>query len=419
MYVLYTAALAVGLVLTFPYYLIRFRKYMPTIGERLGFIAPEDGDSAIWIHAVSVGEVKAIDGLIAGMRRAFPQSRLVVSTTTPTGRALALERGDVDRVIYFPLDLPGTVRRSLDRIRPELVVVAETEIWPNFLRRCSRQGVPVFMVNGRISDKSYRRYKLGSRWLGRVLDGYRMLGMQSKLDADRICGLGAPRDRTVVFGNLKYDAPTFTPRLDSTLNDRLSRMQPLLVAASTRVRRGTPGAGSLSAPPRKASGAQVVDRAPRRPERFDEVEDAIQAAGFSLVRRSRLSSNDAADVLLLDSIGELTAVFEHAAVVFMGGTLVSRGGGHNILEPARFQKPVVFGPHMENFRDMAKTFLDAEAAIEVPDAGEFARRVGHILSDPALAAEVGRKAAAVAERNAGATGRALAAIRAAMNGETA
>ena len=417
MYVLYTVALAVGLVLTFPYYLIRFRKYMPTIGERLGFIAPEDGDSAIWIHAVSVGEVKAIDGLIAGMRRAFPQSRLVVSTTTPTGRALALERGDVDRVIYFPLDLPGTVRRSLDRIRPVLVVVAETEIWPNFLRRCSRQGVPVFMVNGRISDKSYRRYKLGSRWLGRVLDGYRMLGMQSNLDAERICGLGAPRDRTVVFGNLKYDAPTFTPRLDSTLNDRLSRMQPLLVAAST-----ASGEEPLVLEAyRRLRGKHPALKlliAPRRPERFDEVEDAIQAAGFSLVRRSRLSSNDAADVLLLDSIGELTAVFEHAAVVFMGGTLVSRGG-HNILEPARFQKPVVFGPHMENFRDMARTFLDAEAAIEVPDAGEFARRVSHILSDPALAAEVGRKAAAVAERNAGATGRALAAIRTAMNGETA
>ena len=417
MYVLYTAALAVGLVLTFPYYLIRFRKYMPTIGERLGFIAPEDGESAIWIHAVSVGEVKAIDGLIAGMRRAFPQSRLVVSTTTPTGRALALERGDVDRVIYFPLDLPGTVRRSLDRIRPELVVVAETEIWPNFLRRCSLQVVPVFMVNGRISDKSYRRYKLGSRWLGRVLEGYRMLGMQSNLDADRIRGLGAPRDRTVVFGNLKYDAPTFTPRLDSTLNDRLSRMQPLLVAAST-----ASGEEPLVLEAyRRLRGKHPALKlliAPRRPERFDEVEDAIQAAGFSLVRRSRLSSNDAADVLLLDSIGELTAVFEHAAVVFMGGTLVSRGG-HNILEPARFQKPVVFGPHMENFRDMARTFLDAEAAIEVRDAGEFARRVSHILSDPALAAEVGRKAAAVAERNAGATGRALAAIRAAMNGETA
>ena len=417
MYVLYTAALAVGLVLTFPYYLIRFRKYMPTIKERLGFVAPEAGDSAIWIHAVSVGEVKAIDSLIAGMRRAFPQSRLVVSTTTPTGRALALERGDVDRVIYFPLDLPGTVRRSLDRIRPVLVVVAETEIWPNFLRRCSRQGVPVFMVNGRISDKSYRRYKLGSRWLRRVLDGYRILGMQSNLDADRMRRLGAPRDRTVVFGNLKYDAPTFAPRLDSTLNDRLSRMQPLMVAASTAA-----GEEPLVLEAyRRLRGKHPALKlliAPRLPERFEEVEHTIQSAGFSLARRSRLSSNDAADVLLLDSIGELAAVFEHAAVVFMGGTLVSRGG-HNILEPARFRKPVVFGPHMENFRDMARTFLDAEAAIEVPDAAEFARRVGDILSDPALAAEVGRKAAAVAERNAGATGRALAAIRAAMNGETA
>ncbi len=416
MYALYTAVLAAALILASPWYLVRFRKYMPAVGERLGYVGPQTGP-AIWIHAVSVGEVRAVDRMIERLRDAFPGRRLVLSTTTPTGRALALAEGRVDRVIYFPLDLPGAVARSLDRIRPEMVIVAETEIWPNFLRECERRRAPVFMVNGRVSDTSYDRYRLAARWLPRVLDGYRLLGMQSDEDARRVIDLGAPRARTVVLGNVKYDAPASTPTLDDALDAALSAMQPMWIAASTaageepmvleaygRLRRAHPGLRLLIAP--------------RRPERFGEVEAMIAARALRSARRSALPEEPDADVLLLDSIGELAAAFRHAAVVFMGGTLVPRGG-HNVLEPARFRKPVVFGPHMENFRDMARTFLDAGAAVQVADAAELARAVARMLEDPELAERIGTRAARVAERNAGATARTVGAIRAAMNGAPA
>ena len=416
MYALYTAVLTAALILASPWYLVRFRKYMPTLRERLGFVPPQTGP-AIWVHAVSVGEVRAVDRMIEGLRDAFPGRRLVLSTTTPTGRALALAGSGVDGVIYFPLDLPGAVARGLNRVRPELVIVAETEIWPNFLRECARRRTPVFMVNGRISDTSYGRYRLAARWLPRVLEGYRLLGMQSEEDSQRVLDLGAPRDRTRVLGNVKYDAPASTPALDAALDAVLSAMQPLMIAASTaageeplvleaygRLRRSHPGLRLLIAP--------------RRPERFGEVEAMVAARALRCVRRSALPGEPDAEVLLLDSIGELAAAFEHAAVVFMGGTLVPRGG-HNVLEPARFRKPVVFGPHMENFRDMARTFLEAGAAVQVADASELARAVDRMLNDPELAERVGASAARVAERNRGATARTVGAIRAAMNGATA
>jgi 3-deoxy-D-manno-octulosonic-acid transferase len=413
-YLLYTAALGIGLLLTLPYYIVRFRKYLPTIPERMGFVDSEPADNTVWLHAVSVGEVKAIDPLISGMRRAFPDRRIVVSTTTPTGRALAQGRPAIDRVIYFPIDLPGTVRRALDRIRPGIVVVAETEIWPNFLRECGRRGVPVFMVNGRISDRSYGRYRVVARWLGRVLDHYRLLGMQSEADAGRMRRLGAPDDRVLVLGNVKYDRPEI-PALDPTLAAALRRWQPLVVAASTaageeplvidafrRLREGHPAARLLIAP--------------RLADRFDEVERLSRSSGFRVARRTVLhdpSDLDQCDILLLDSIGELTAVFEHATAVFMGGTLVPRGG-HNVLEPARFSRPVVFGAHMENFRDMARAFLEADAAIQVRDEVGLAGALDRLLRNPEAAARLGANARGVAEANAGATDRALEAIAASL-----
>jgi len=419
MYALYTAILRVGLILTFPYYLIRFTKYFPTIGERLGFVPRVAGGNAIWIHAVSVGEVKAIDRLITGLRSRFPDRKVVLSTTTPTGRVLALERSDIDQVIYFPLDLPGSVRRSLDRIRPEMVVVAETEIWPNFLRHCTQMHVPVFMVNGRISDKSYGRYRLASRWLPRVLDQYHLLGMQSESDADRIRTLGAPPDKTVVFGNVKYDQPTPPPELDEPLRATLASWKPLLVAASTAANEEPMVLHSYRHLRERHPDLKLLI-APRLEDRFDEVEQMIGESGFALIRRSALDDTPArnnCDVMLLDSIGELTAVFAYAAAVFMGGTLVPRGG-HNVLEPARFEKPVVFGTHMENFRDMARTFLEARAAIEVRNTDELTRELDRILSNHDVATDLGTNARKVAEQNSGATVRVLAAIGAAMNQTT-
>ena len=413
MYGAYTLVLALGLVLTAPYYLARFRKYGPSFRERLGFVEAEPGKATVWVHAVSVGEVRAVGHLIEGLRRQFSQHRMVVSTTTATGRALVGERSDIDRVVYFPLDLPGTVRRSLDRLRPDLVIVAETEIWPNFVRECNRRGIPVFLVNGRISDSSFRRYRRVRRWLATVLEGYRLLGMQSESDADRIRQIGAPAGKVAVFGNLKYDFSGAPGDLDPQFRDTLKCWQPLMVAAST-----TSGEEPLVLEAfRQLHEVQPNLKllvAPRHPERFSEVSALIESAGFSGCRRSRLSLNwEKADVLLLDTIGELSSVFEYATLVFMGGSLVPRGG-HNVLEPALFSKPVVFGPHMENFRDIARLFVESKAAIQVADVDGLVSHIRALLDTPVAAAQMGRNARRLVEENAGATGRFLEAIRASL-----
>ncbi len=412
MYTIYTIVLTVGLVALVPFYAARYGKYMPTIPERLGFGAGVDGARSIWIHAVSVGEVRAIEPLLVRIRERFPDRRLVLSTTTPTGRGLATGRGDVDLVTYFPFDLPGAVRRCLSRVRPEMVIIAETEIWPNFLRICRAENVPVFLVNGRISDRSLGRYGLAKRWLPPILDGFRLLAMQSDADAERIRTLGAPPDRVVVLGNLKYDAPSTPPSVPESLGRVLDDAdnEPLIVAASTadgeeallleafrQVRTAVPRARLLLAP--------------RRPERFDAVFRLIDERGFRCVRRSELVDRPewSGDVLLLDSIGELSGVFGFAAVVFMGGTLVPRGG-HNILEPARFECPIVFGPHMENFRDVARMFLEGDAAVEVSGIAALAPQITAILEDPELRRRLGTNAKRVADAHRGATDRTLRAI---------
>ena len=414
MYVLYTSVLGLGLILTLPYYLIRFRKYLPFVRERLGFVDSEHGASTVWVHAVSVGEVKAVDSLLGGLRGQFPGNRIVVSTTTATGRGLALERSDPDRVIYFPLDFPSAVRRCLDRIQPNLVVVAETEIWPNFMRECDRRKIPVFMVNGRISDQSYKQYRLARRWLRRVLRKYRVLGMQSEMDANRICSIGAPKDKVVVFGNLKYDLKGSVRDLESMFKATLSQMQPLIVAASTAGEEEPLVLEAYRQLQKTQPGLKLLI-APRLPERFAEVEQMLQSNGLIYVRRSALTARtEPPDILLLDTIGELTAAFEYATLVFMGGTLVPRGG-HNVLEPALFSKPVIFGPHMENFRDIARTFLDARAAIQVADVEGLVHEIRTLLDSPAAAAKMGQNARQLVEDNRGATARFLEAVRVSLD----
>ncbi len=417
MYAIYTFVFTLGLLVALPYYLLGFKRYGLTITERLGFVDGA-GKPSIWVHAVSVGEVKAVDRLIERLRQELPDRRVVLSTTTLTGRRLAQQRDDVDRLVYFPLDIPPAVRRSLGRVRPELVVIAETEIWPNFLRECRRRSIPVVMVNGRISDKSYARYLLGRRWLKTVLEDYRVLGMQSEMDAVRIRSIGANPQKVVVFGNIKYDLRATSTALDPALGDALESCQPLLVAASTAVgeeqhvleayrsvRTGHPNLKLLIAP--------------RLSQRFDEVEGLLRASEFRFRRRSEIvdavgsgnaHKDGSEDIILLDSIGELSAVFEYATLVFMGGTLVPRGG-HNVLEPARFEKPVLFGPHMENFRDMARAFLAARAAIRVRDVDELVAELDRLLNTPSVAAEVGRNGKRLLEENSGATEKALEAIR--------
>src|SRR5262245_49157484 len=317
MYLTYTLILALGLVLTLPYYLVRFRKYLPTVADRLGFLKIPRLQHAIWVHAVSVGEVKSVEQLLERLRKQFPGKPLVVSTATPAGQQVARARLDiVDHSFYFPIDLPWCVRRAVDRVDPEMVIIAETEIWPNFLWACRRRGVRVVMINGRISDRSFSRYRLARRWLRRVFEDYTMIGMQSERDRQRIEAIGADPRKVTVLGNLKYDAVASARNVDSALSSFLIRWNPLWVAGSTM-----PGEEELVLD----AFEQVLDAhpdlklliAPRHPERFETVAQIIERRGLQMVRRSRLAGSDP-QVLLLDTIGELGALFQYATVVFIG-----------------------------------------------------------------------------------------------------
>jgi 3-deoxy-D-manno-octulosonic-acid transferase len=360
--------------------------------------------NSIWVHAVSVGEVKAVEKLVEGLRREFPNKPLVVSTATPAGQVLARQRRDIiDHTFYFPIDLPWCVARSLNRIHPEMVIIAETEIWPNFLRACRNRGTRVLMINGRISDKSFARYWIVRHWLRRVFEDYTIMGMQSETDRQRIEAIGADPQKVTVFGNLKYDVVPTTKPLDPNLVRFLGDWRRIWIAASTM-----PGEDDLLLDAYSELHKNHADLkliiAPRHAERFNAVEELVKSRGYSCVRRTQLGQTGT--VLILDTIGELAAVLEYATVVFMGGSLVPKGG-HNILEPARQRKPIIFGPHMENFRDMTRLFMDAGAAIQIQNASQLAPSIEKLLSNPERASELGRNAYAVAQSNTGATDRVL------------
>ena len=404
MYFIYTFALGAGLLLAFPYYLVRFGKHLPTLSDRFGLVKLPQLQQSIWVHAVSVGEVKSVERLLEGLRRQFPEKPLVVSTVTPAGQVLARERRDIiDHTFYFPIDLPWCVRRVVDRINPEMVIIAETEIWPNFLRACRSRGVRVVMINGRISDKSFSRYRLVRRWLRRVFEDYTIIGMQSDTDRRRIEAIGADPQKVTVFGNLKYDVGASGRPLDAGLAKFLDNWHQIWIAASTMPGEEEWVLDSFAELLKKHSDLKLII-APRHADRFQSVQQIVKAHGFNCVRRTQLS--DAGNVLLLDTIGELAGLFQCATVAFMGGSLVSRGG-HNILEPARHRRPVVFGPHMENFRDMARLFLEAGAAVQIQNASQLTPAIEELLSNPERASELGGNAYAIVVQNTGATDRVL------------
>ena len=430
MYFIYTLALALGLLAACPYYLLRFRKYLPTLPDRFGFLKLPSLKDSVWVHAVSVGEVKAVERLLEGLRRRFPDRPLVVSTATPAGQALARQRRDIiDHTFYFPIDLPWCVRRALNRINPEMVIIAETEIWPNFLRACRTRGIRVLMINGRISDRSFARYRVVRRWLRRVFGDYTIMGMQSEMDRQRIEAIGADPQKVAVFGNLKYDAVVSGKPLDRSLEGFLHGWHQIWIAASTMPGEEEFVLQAFSELRGKHADLKLII-APRHADRFDAVEHLAKNWGLSVIRRTSLATESIdqhhpgasvlrlprppssaeegslGSILLLDSIGELAAVLGYATAVFVGGSLVAKGG-HNILEPARHRKPIVFGPHMENFRDMARLFLDGNAAVQIRDAAQLAPAIENLISNPDRAAELGKNAYALALANTGATDRVL------------
>lgn len=451
MYFLYSVLMGLAALLTAPYWLVqglRHGKYLYNLSERLGFSLPElaklpeQRPGAIWLHAVSVGE--ALSGVALGKRlkELYPQRPLIISTTTTTGYALAKERMPfADAVIYFPFDWTFCVRKVMNAVKPALVLVLETEIWPNFLQEAKRHNVPVVFLSGRISDRSLVRYKkyLGAfgfylrPFLTSVLDNAAAFLMQTETDADRIRALGAPPARVRVSGNLKYDMVLPEPTaLSSWLEQECKRRQrwPVIVAGSV-VATEEPltliAFGVVQGDFPKA----ILVLAPRKPERFAAAAEFIEESHRKFVRRTDLAvpgpgitsesganSNgipDEATVLLLDSIGELASLYRLADGAFVGGSLVN-AGGHNILEPAAFGKVPVFGPSMENFAAIASRFVEAGAAIQVGSPEDAGVEWIELLNNPDKMKRMGDAAKQLVETSRGALDRALAEVARRLSG---
>lgn len=420
MYILYSLVTALLFVAALPIFLWRDRgtgRYTSTFRERMGTLpaALNAGRTpSIWVHAVSVGEVIAARPLILGLKARFPGHRVFVSTTTRAGQTVARATlGVADGLFYAPFDWAGPVRRVLKRLNPALLVLMETELWPNLLREARRAGARVAVVNGRISPRSFPRYLRIRSWLPPVLAHVDRFLMQSEADAERIKAIGAPADRVVVSGNLKFDAPE-PEALPPAIAALVTQTGPLWVAGSTvageeeivlaafrKVREGVPDLRLIVAA--------------RHPERFASVPPLVEAVGLRVVRRSQLQGGwRDGDVLVLDTLGELPAVYGLATVVFVGGSLMP-SGGHNVLEPAAWGKAVIVGPHMENFQAIADTFRAAGALVQIPSGDALAAAVGDLLSDPVRREALGQKARDVLARERGALGRTLDALTALLS----
>jgi 3-deoxy-D-manno-octulosonic-acid transferase len=414
-YILYSILLAVGFVLALPWFLWKGRgtgKYSRTFRERMGRLPATlntRGGPSIWVHAVSVGEALAARPLLPALKERFPGHGLFLSTTTPTGNTVAAQGArDLDGLFYAPFDWARPVRRALSTLDPALLVLVETELWPNLIHEAHRRGTRVAVVNGRISDRSFGRYRRIRPFLRRVLGEVDLFLMQGDVEAMRIRELGAPPSRVRVTGNLKFDAvaPGSPPEeLARLIQGRPPRPGPLWIAGST-----VGGEEELVLQAFRRVRQEVADAAlmivPRHPERFDGVPALVEAAGFRCRRRSTLDGDGWTDgeVLLLDTLGELARLYALASVVFVGGSLVP-SGGHNILEPAAAGRPVVVGPHMDNFREIADRFVAEGALVQVSTAEELGRAVSALLLDPARGAVLGQRARGVVARNGGAVRR--------------
>ena len=423
MYLLYSFLTGVVFVMASPYFLyqaLRHNKYVGSIAQRLGYLPVSfnlDGDESIWVHAVSVGEVLSARPLISELRASHPKLRLFLSTTTLTGQQLARRSvPDVDAVFYFPFDWTVTARRTLNVVRPRLFVMTETEIWPNLLRECKRRGVKTLMVNGRISYRSFPRYRLVRPFMKRVLADIDRFCVQGEETSRRLIELGADPARIIVTGSLKFDSLESSP-IPGRGRERVLRFfrvapgRPVIIAGSTLKGEEEPVIRAFNRVRAAGVNALLVIAA-RHPERFDEVERLCRHEGLTVVRRSELpiDAEPRADAVVLDTIGELAQLYQIATVVFVGGSLVP-AGGHNILEPALYGKPVVFGPHMQNFGEIAETFLTNGAAIQVRTAGELEETMLSLIGDPVRRARVGAAARALVESNRGARDRTLVVIR--------
>ena len=425
MYALYSLLILIVGVIVSPYLVyqaIRYKKYIGSLRQRMGYLPVSfnlDAEDSIWIHAVSVGETMTVRALIADLRRRYPALRIFLSTTTMAGQQVARRNvQDVDAVFYLPLDLTFVVRRTLRLVKPRLFIMMETEIWPNLLRQCKRMGVATVMVNGRISSRSYRGYKTARPFFKRVLGDVDRFCMQTEVSARRVIDIGADPAKVVVTGSLKFDSLEVpgSATVEGRGQNRVLRYfrmnsgRQVIIAGSTMREEEQMVLQVFRRLKSKASNPLLVI-APRHPERFAEVAQLARDQAFVTAKRSDLpiDAEPRADVVVLDTIGELAQVYQIATAVFVGGSLVATGG-HNILEPAVHGKPIVFGPHMSNFKEIAEAFIAHDAAVQVATVRELEEALLALLTDPVRRARLGAAARAIVESNRGAKDKCLAII---------
>lgn len=411
---LYNALLHAGLILgllLWPLGLLAPRRLYGGLRERFTWYAPEltaalAGSRPIWLHAASVGEVRSAAPLVRRMRSRWPDRKLLVSTVTVTGNRTARDvLPDVDGVTYLPLDLPWLVSRSLRRLRPEIIVLLETEVWPNFIRAAHRLRIPVVVLSGRLSPRGARTYGRFRGLFGPVLERVSGFGMQDRENARRVLGLGVEPARVAVTGSLKQ-AEAGTGALPDLFGP-CGPGRPVVVAGS--VHRGEEEALLDVLPElRRRFPALLMVLAPRRPQRFGEVERLLRRRDLRYSRRSRTDGAPPEDccVLLLDTLGELPQLYGWADVAFVGGSLVPVGG-HNLMEPARWGKPVLFGPHRSNVSEAARELLEQGGGVEVRDRDDLLREIADLLSDRPRASAMGRRARQVAHADRDVVSRSL------------
>jgi len=408
------------LIFAAPYFLLRslFQKqFRKELIQRMGFLPTLSLKKPIWVHAASVGEVFCSIPLLKRIKKEFPHSEIVLTTITRTGNEAAKNQAiEADRVLFFPIDHPLTIKRMIERIQPSLLLIAETELWPNLLRSCGKKGVPIVLFNGRISEKSFRRYLFFKFFFEGCLKYISLFLMQTEEDRDRIVKMGASINKTRVSGNLKFDQPS--PSLSKEVMEEMARSlylrgnETLLIAGSTH-------SGeeeillNLFRDLRRTDPHLVLLLAPRHLQRLEEVEQILKKESISWVRKTSLSmdqersgeeAKDLAEVILLDTMGELMNLYSLGTLVFIGGTLVPIGG-HNPIEPLFFKKCVLFGPHMFHFSEVSRHLIEAGAAIQVKGKEDLAFHVKRLLSDERAREEIGEKGYQFLQKHRGATER--------------
>jgi 3-deoxy-D-manno-octulosonic-acid transferase len=423
MYILYTLLLACALLLSLPWWalqILRLGKYRAGLSERLGFVPPRLRGHAkpgsVWIHAVSVGEVLAVSHLVRELQKRYPHRTVFVSTTTATGQRLARDRFGENQVFFMPLDFGFAVRAYLDLLLPSLLILAETEFWPNLLHLAAKRGSPVAIVNARVSDRSFPRYRRFRRFFAKVLSEVDLFLAQTDEDARRLREIGAAKERVHVSGNLKFDVRNADgSELKEDLQRAIGGDSFVIVCGST-----TEGEEELllhafrQIVRRRPSAVMVL--APRHPERFDKVATLVAAQGIPLVRRSswkatgREACRISGAVFLLDSVGELASIYALAAVAFVGGSLLPGVGGHNILEPAQYGVPVLVGPNTVNFREIVSIFERGDS-LKIVTAQNLAGELLQLLDAPEERRRLGQQARALFQKNTGATARTLEALQ--------